>query len=303
MALKKKADIFEVLYKICTTGTTEQKIARIGTFPKLVDIELTNCCNMRCNMCPTGRGTTNRTSGYMDTRLIEKILVELSLYKTPIRLIRWGEPLLHPAIYDVIYRAKELDIAVHLNTNGLNLSPSIAKALIRTGLDSIKISMQGYDRQSYAVVRGLDFFQQLCEDIRGLVLARGKSKTPRIVVGTTMEAITFASRKPDVGKKIAFSEVIEKIVDAVYVGETLDLAEKRPPPDVCPEVFDKLSVDWDGKVSACCGDYDNYMTVGDLATQTLKEIWVCKKMQDYRKKLAKHDYKGLVLCQHCARGI
>ena len=263
----------------------------------MVDIELTNCCNMRCNMCPTGRATTNRTSGYMDMRLIERILVELSQYKTPVRFIRWGEPLLHPGVYDVLRRAKELEIATHINTNGLMLSPSIAKTLIETGVDSIKISMQGYDRASYARVRGVDFFVQLCEDIRGLVLARGKSDKPRIVVGTTMPPLFGAD------EKWKFNKSMEKIVDEVYIGTTLDLADTRTPPDVCPEVFDKLSVDWDGKVSACCGDYDNYMTIGDLATQTLKEIWVCEKMKGFRKKLAERDYKGLPLCQRCARGI
>lgn len=293
MPFKKKKDIFEVLFDVCNTGTTEQKIARIGTFPKLVDIELTNCCNMRCKMCPTGCGTTSRTSGYMDTRLIERILVELSQYKTPIRLIRWGEPLLHPAIYDILRRAKELDIAVHLNTNGLILAPAIAKTLISTGVDSIKISMQGYDRQSYAKVRGMDFFVQLCEDIRGLVLARGKSKVPRIVVGTT---VTREAPKGNLGGLIG-------VVDDVYLGVTLDLAEKRTPPDVCPEIFDKLSIDWDGKVTICCGDYDTFMTVGDLATQTLKEIWLCDKAKAYRKKIVTHDFKELPLCQRCARGI
>ena len=293
---KKKKDIFEVLYQICNSGTTEEKIARIGTFPKLVDIELTNCCNMRCNMCPTGRGTTNRTSGYMDTRLIEQILVELSLYKTPIRLIRWGEPLLHPAIYDVIRRAKELDIAVHVNTNGLNLSPSVSKMLISTGVDSIKISMQGYDRASYARVRGVDFFVQLCEDIRGLVLARGKSDKPRIVVGTTM------APGNQVKHGAAFREPLSMIVDEVYVDTTLDLADKRTPPDVCPEVWDKLSIDWDGKATLCCGDYDTFMSVGDLATQTLKEIWVCETAKSYRKQIAARDFSKLPLCQRCARG-
>ena len=246
---------------------------------------------MRCKMCPTGRGTTNRTTGYMDMQLIEKILTELSLYKTPVRFIRWGEPLLHPGVYDVLRRCKELEIATHINTNGLNLSPSVSKMLISTGVDSIKISMQGYDRQSYAVVRGLDHFAQLCEDIRLLVLARGKSKVPRIVVGTTTE------------DGVAKLMPLDGVVDQVHVGKTLDLALEREPPKVCPEVFDKLSIDWDGKVSACCGDYDTFMTVGDMATQTLKEIWVCKKMKAYRKKLAEHKYEGLALCQRCARGL
>ena len=252
---------------------------------------------MRCTMCPTGRGTTNRTTGYMDMRLIEKILVELSAYKTPIRFIRWGEPLLHPGVFDILHRAKELEIATHINTNGLLLSPSMAKKLIGTGVDSIKISMQGYNRQSYAVVRGLDHFHQLYEDIRGLVQVRGKSKTPRIVVGTTTKGGAAKLMALDSGMGLT------GVVDQVYVAETLDLALEREPPKVCPEVFDKLSVDWDGKVTACCGDYDNFMTVGDLEHQTLKEIWVCQKMKVYRKKLAEHDYEGLTLCQRCARGL
>jgi radical SAM protein with 4Fe4S-binding SPASM domain len=84
------------------------------------------------------------------------------------------------------------------------------------------------------------------------------------------------------------------------------LAEKREPPKVCPEVFDKLSVDWDGKVSACCGDYDNFMVVGDVGNGAvdLKTIWNhSKALKKYRKKLAEHDYKGMTLCQRCARGI
>jgi len=103
-----------------------------------------------------------------------------------------------------------------------------------------------------------------------------------------------------------FRAALEKVVDKIYVGTTLDLVEERKPPDVCPEVFDKLSIDWDGKVSACCGDYDNFMVVGDIGNGAvdLKTVWNhSKKLKEYRKKLANHDYKGLALCQRCARGI
>lgn len=241
--------------------------------------------------------------------MIEQILVELAQYKTPVRFIRWGEPLLHPGIYAVLRRAKELEIPTHINTNGLMLSPSIAKTLIATGVDSIKISMQGFDRASYARVRGVDFFVQLCEDIGGLVLARGDKPVPRIVVGTTIEqkdkVLNAKEDRKDLEQKRQLKIQLGPI-DELYVGDTLDLAAKREPPDVCPEVWDKLSIDWDGKVSACCGDYDNYMVVGDIRTGAvdLKTIWVhSKKLKEYRKKLAEHDYKGLTLCQRCARGI
>ena len=31
---------------------------------------------------------------------------------------------------------------------------------------------------------------------------------------------------------------------------------------VCNEAFDKLSINWNGDVTLCCEDYDNFMIVG-----------------------------------------
>lgn len=62
--------------------------------------------------------------------------------------------------------------------------------------------------------------------------------------------------------------------------------------DACPEIFDKRSINWDGSVSACCGDYDNQLIVGDLNQETLKEIFHGEKIQKIRKILAKTVMTG-----------
>lgn len=67
----------------------------------------------------------------------------------------------------------------------------------------------------------------------------------------------------------------------------------------CPEIWDKLSINWDGSVSACCQDYDNIMIVGNILENDLKEIFHSEKEKQYREILKYNNYEQLVLCQNC----
>lgn len=42
---------------------------------------------------------------------------------------------------------------------------------------------------------------------------------------------------------------------------------------MCPEAFDKLSINWNGDVTLCCSDYDNFMIVGNILDLDIKEIF------------------------------
>lgn len=68
---------------------------------------------------------------------------------------------------------------------------------------------------------------------------------------------------------------------------------------VCPEIWDKLSVNWDGSVSGCCQDYDNIMIVGNILERDLKEIFHSEKEKLYREMLKDNHYEQLLLCQNC----
>jgi radical SAM protein with 4Fe4S-binding SPASM domain len=67
----------------------------------------------------------------------------------------------------------------------------------------------------------------------------------------------------------------------------------------CDEVFDKLSINWDGKVTACCRDYDNKMIVGDLNKITLKKAWNSEIISSYRRLLAERKYNLIEQCKDC----
>lgn len=269
-------------------------------FPFMVDIELTNHCNFCCKFC--GQNDMKREKGFMEVYLFEKIVDECAKQEVPIRLIRWGEPLLHPDVIEFCRYAKKKKVPVHITTNGSLLTDDMIKEFIDMKLDSIIFSMQGATKERYEQMRG-DHYDLLQDNIDKFLLIRKNKHKPFIQVTSTMTDET-----PE-----EIDEFIKhwSIVDSVQVGKTnlsrvkvdgklkkQETIKKEYRP--CTEVYQKLSVDWDGKVSCCCSDWDRFMTVGDIKDNTLKEIWnSSKRLKEFRKILDNMEHNKLEMCKNC----
>lgn len=311
----KRVNPFQAIYNICNRGNSQEKMLSLPPFPRYLDIELTNRCNFRCLMCPTGIGSIKRGRGFMSDEIFRKIFDEITPHKTPVRFVRWGEPLLHRKLLLFIAELKRIGCLVHINTNGSLLDEKLIERLLNLGLGSIKFSFQGTDQISYREMRNTDFFDGLVEKVKLMYHRRGDQNLPFIHVSTT---ITYETPE----QVRSFREKIKDFVDLVTVGRTvlehieaeqsrLDMAEKLRLRDLknkesvvkkhveCPEVFDKLSVDWDGMVTACCWDYDHKMVVGDVRNSSLEEIWRSERMNRFRSLLADMRHDEIQLCSTC----
>ncbi|MBI4969577.1 MAG: radical SAM protein [Rhodospirillales bacterium] len=306
---------FMPLYAKCNAGNSKEKLANLPDFPYILDIELTNLCNFRCLMCPTGNRSQRREQGFMSEEIFARILEEIRGRNVGLRFIRWGEPLMHPKLLAFLRLAKSDGHLLHINTNGSHLTESMADQLLAVPIDSLKFSVQGVERDGYRNMRNIDFFDTLLEKAAMIYAKRGAATAPFLQISTT---ITYESE----AMQQAFLERVKPICDAVNIGATsfdaLDLKAVRLTPSEfemlkklihdesvtkvhpeCPEVFDKLSVNWDGTVSACCMDSDKLMTVGDLATESLQAIWRGEILDHHRRLLADMRHDELPLCRHC----
>jgi MoaA/NifB/PqqE/SkfB family radical SAM enzyme len=307
---------FKQIYDKCNQGGPKFKLENLIDFPRYIDIELTNSCNFHCLMCSVGTNTTVREKGFMKDEIYYKILNEINEYKTPIRFVRWGEALLHPKLIDYIKAAKKMGIMCHLNTNGSLLDEDKIEELIEIQLDSIKFSFQGIDRETYGEMRNVDFFDDLITIVRHFYRKRGRRPYPYIHVATT---ITY-EKQEDVEE---FKDFLKDFTDLVTVGRTIlehldtdkvrlgdedkktlkslkeleSVVEKRL--KCCDEVFDKLSINWDGKVTACCRDYDNKTIVGDLNKSTLIKARNSEVINSYRGLLVERKYNSIEQCKNC----
>lgn len=282
-------------------------------FPFLVDIELTNHCNLQCIFC--GQQAMIREKGFISEGTFQKIIDECLLYNAPVRLIRWGEPFLHEKIIDFCKYTKSKDLPLHITSNGLAMKESDMKALIDMGVDSLIFSFQGTTKEQYEIMRNNKLYDKLKSNILKLIKMRGNKSKPFIHISSTitneseMEIENFVNfwrqvvDSVDIGKtnlsripdqKIKSAEAVEKI-KSLRKQETI---EKNYKP--CNEVYQKLSVNWDGKVTCCCGDYDDFLIVGNMPDDTLYNIWNnSRELKAFRELLDNMLHRSLTLCSTC----
>jgi radical SAM protein with 4Fe4S-binding SPASM domain len=77
-----------------------------------------------------------------------------------------GEPLLNPALPDMIRHLKNRQVVVCLNSNGILLDEIHQNALIAAGLDELRISLDAASAQDYKAVRNSDKFDRIISNLR-----------------------------------------------------------------------------------------------------------------------------------------
>ncbi|MDR2797584.1 MAG: radical SAM protein, partial [Treponema sp.] len=286
-------------------------------FPLCIDIELTNNCNLHCLFCPTGTGASIRNKGFMSEETFMRIINSLKGYHVGLRFSRWGEPTLHRNIVKYFKIAKENGHLLHLNTNGQLLNETLIKNLVELGLDSIKFSFQGVDERTYQEMRQDSSFNTLINNIKMTHQLRGNRLLPYIHIATT----TTYETDSDID---IFKKTVRPYCDYVTVGKTKlehidvnkvtklnenqkDILTKLKTKEsmvedrlkICPEVFGKISIDWDGKISACCSDYNREMIIGDIQKNTIAEIFHNDIVEKYRNILRKQEFEKIPHCNRC----
>jgi radical SAM protein with 4Fe4S-binding SPASM domain len=262
-------DPFAEIHKKCNTGTNIDKYNDLPEFPDVIDIELTNTCNLKCPMCPTGRRELTRKRGFMSWEVYLKIMKELKNTGTPIRMVRWGEPMLNKEFWTFLATAGYYDIPVHLNTNGYFLDESCLELFELFKLASIKISIHEESNKVMDTVK---------------LLKKMKNTY-------TSVSVTSDEDGHDIWEAAS--------ANAKFKYRTYWPGKEYPRLPNCPEVFNKLSINWDGTISACCADYDNAMLIGDIRDNTIKEIWQGVPMNAYRDIIAQDKHWTLPVCREC----
>lgn len=318
----KRENPFTPIYKICNNGTNEEKyeIIKRGelTVPRYIDVELTNNCNFRCCFCPTGTRSMNRSKGFMPDTVVDEMIANINKYNIPgVRFIRWGEPTLHPKYIEILRRVKtETKAAVHINTNGSLLTEEHMQALVDMGLDSLKYSFQGADEGTYNEMREGGDYYKLLNGIKRLNEIRGDKPVPFIQISTTLTGETLDQVE-------AFKKDVEGLCDYYNIGytklnhlnvEAMNVSEEEKKKiralkeretnnhqyvSVCYESFDKLSINWNGDVTLCNNDYDNFLIVGNILDMDLKQIFTSRAADQYRQVIARGEHGNIRCCSFC----
>jgi len=267
-------------------------------FPTHLEVETAVSCQMRCTMCKREQMPTHLKHGIMDFDLYKKIIDEASRRGVYSIKLSWrGEPLLNSRIIEMIKYAKGSGIKdVAFLTNGERLNPELSIELIESGLDWISISVDGIG-EVYNRIRWPETYDGIVEKIKFFKQYRDEKayKKPLIRIQTIWSAV---KNDPD-----SYFGFFENLADKVYIiadQHRFDLVSfPRVSKFRCPMPWQRMAIGYNGIVTKCVCDYNEYEVIGDVKRQSLYEIWHGDKLAKYRELIKSGKIYTMKSCATC----
>ncbi len=276
----------------------------VGDFPLHLDIESNNTCNLRCSMCQIP--FREMKPGYMDFKLLDRILAEAKRYSLPsVKFNYRGEPLMHPRIVEFVRRAKDAGVLeVQFNSNGALLTSELSLGLIEAGLDRIKFSIDGVSAETYNSIRKGTTYEKTIPKIIEFIEIRNRlnRKLPAVQVqmvymaSNHREAENYIEFWQDKINRIGFSRYRSGYNSIGNKGKIKESGQRM----ACQQLWQRLVVTWDGIVLMCCGDHQLQSPIGVLSDgQTLVNIWKGEQLAWIREQHCKGDFDTIAACRNC----
>lgn len=278
-------------------------------YPVRLHIQTISYCNAHCLFCayPAVAGTISH--GIMEDAVYRKIIDEASHYQPKrISLLLMNEPLLDRKLPERIRYAKQRlggETEVTITSNGSLLTPKIIDRLIDSGLDRIKISIQGLTKDTYEQIMGLNY-ERTFQGINRLVdtLKQRKASRPKVVlsmvnVGHNEDEIRRYKRhwrrKGIKATTVAFENKGGNIKEDISLHPFgLQTMERCYRFNRCSYIL------YNGDVIPCCADWARTVVLGNVKEKSLREIWHGEKLNAIRNDFLAGNHALLPgICRSC----
>ena len=267
--------------------------------PLCVDIETAAICDLACPFC--SRQYIATPDKLIDSDLCYEMIDQASSLGVPsIKFNLRGEPLLHPELPEFISYAKSKGILeTGINTNATMLTEKKSRELIESGLDLLIFSFDGGTKETYEKMRPGRFKENKFEKVYNNIVRFSEIRKEMNSV-FPFTKIQMIMTKETYFEKEKFFELFNSCVDDVTVsqyqerGGDLELASElfdnkkkdeldgvyfhngqirtrvdadeivyraigRKP---CEQLFQRLTVTYEGRVGMCCIDWGASHAVG-----------------------------------------
>lgn len=274
----------------------------VSDYPLLVDIELSSLCNLACPMCYTITDAFKRNvnTTLMDWELYRKIIEEIRGNVPAIRLSLRGESFLHPRFIDAVSYAKTRGIKeISTLTNGSKLTLSYFIQIAEAGMDWITISVDGIGA-TYDRLRKPLKFNDLYRNLKAIkeYKDRHQLKRPVIKVQGIWPAIAESGVESYYATLSPWTDLVSfnPLIDYLDNDIRIEYLEEF----ICPQQYQRLVIGADGLVMKCSNDEDNRDVIGNIAHESVYQIWHGEKMEAVRTQLQRpRGFMENTVCRKC----
>ena len=289
--------------------------------PVVYNIETTNACNMKCEMCPRTTMMTRKIET-LDRETFNTIAEQLKPYskeewETWQRFVEekygiprdsmsenhfflhvipkvlvlhgYGDPLLDKEMPERVRILNEKGIITYFSCNPANIDIGRHRNLYENGLDYIKFSIESVDDFLHKQIRGQssDFsesFKKIC-----VLLEKKKKNNYKTVIIITMlnlkrknQALEFEQLK-EAFKGMDVYIYIKSQDQQWYKNKYLG-TDSIHWLEFCQFPWSSMTIKSNGAATMCAEDFNNEIILGDTRKESLYDIWNGEKYTRLRKE-------------------
>ncbi|MBI4801366.1 MAG: radical SAM protein [Elusimicrobia bacterium] len=250
--------------------------------PAVVNVELTNQCNLRCKMCVQSAEFA-RDKGYMSFEMY-RALVARTPPESTLFFSGVGEPMLHPQFFEFLQYAitARKNNRIGFTTNGTLITGETAAKIFRSGIRYVQVSMDGVD-DVYEEIRGYPY-KQIERKIGLLAAARAELRSEtKILLNVAVCNEKVYAQMPEIKRR--FSGLADMIHFAPLHSLGM-LKDFRKTTSRCLQIYFSPMILWNGNINACCSDRENSFNLGNCADTDLAAAFNSEAMKKLRRSFA-----------------
>ncbi len=275
-----------------------------------LNFELCSACNLRCKWCSLD---SKLRGGVMKIETFRKVLEEIRdeerFRVRELNMHHSGDVLLHPKFADflaVLSEEKKRRPAtfpyVQLLTSATHLKGDKAEALLESdAVDWLRFSVDGGNPRDFEAIRIGARWDQVVGNINAFLdEAEKRGKTIRTGIISV-----FETSEPEISEE--FRRLAHRVTNYMprlphnWIGKK-DLGVAAPPEHpqgLCKFVLSQEVILFDGQVTLCCNDLNGQGVIGDLATESLFDIFRGEKRAHDVRLMREGRRKELPFCGAC----
>ncbi len=297
------------------------KFDRVWGMPYRYTIDPLNICNLRCPLCATGLGILGRDPGKMSLGEFQQLVNQIAPYAYTIELYNWGEPFLHPQVFEMISYASKRNISVWISSNMNRFNQDMAKKTVDSGLDYLVVSVDGATQETYEKYRRRGDLNAVLENIRLLVEEKKKarSRLPFIV----LRMIINRHNETEIKEMRSLAEELDVdtfSIHPIFIDTTdPNLAQEWLPKNEelsyyeyssenienvwhCSDLWERMTINWDGGIAPCCWLHKKEHDIGNVFNRDPAEIWNSEAYISSRRVFSSRsdkNYPQKTICTVC----
>ena len=275
----------------------------------IAEIEINRNCNIDCVMCNTSMST--RPSFNMELDLFEHaVKYAKSEGRGYTALHTIGEPLMNKNLPDYFAIARKNGVDIRLSSNALILHKHIDFLIENADiLTEIRFSIDGASRETYEKIRCGGKWERLIANMEEF---REKTQATKPFRQVRISSIVSMDVQHEMGHHLQFwsryvpMEMIElNLVSGLSPNNSYFLTQSilkkhiMPWPPCYMLFGSALHILNDGRVTACCRDYNGDLVYGNIKDNTPKELLNCDNVLELRRQHLENRIPKNSLCASC----